>query len=225
MIQSDIVGNLLTAVAHRSAIAPGLAFLVGIVTSAGPCLGPRLASLIGLAAGAHGVRRALIVGSFIGGLAASYAVIACSATLFLRMTGSSTWIYGGLAALLACYGVRALVFGERDHPCGHAAARSKATRSCGSALLAGASYAFVASPCCTPIVASIAGIAGMNASRWFGLAVALTFALGHATPLLLASLGATQVSKLVSRRSWQVPISVINGSLMLALGGYYALVA
>lgn len=202
-----------------SPTAPALAFALGIVTSAGPCFGPRLASLIGLASNASGARRARIVVAFIGGLALSYTLIAASATLFLRVSAFSAWTYMALGTLLVWSGMRMLIAGE--HALVHGA--SSRSSSCGSALLTGASFAFVASPCCTPIVASIAGIAGLSDAHWFGLSVAAAFAIGHASPLVLASICASRVH--VHMQPWRLPLSVVGGSVMLSLGGYYALLA
>jgi cytochrome c-type biogenesis protein len=215
-----VVDELLNAVAGGSPIAPAIAFGVGIVTSAGPCLGPRLASLAGLAANARGAHRVRIVTAFVGGLCLSYTLIAASSALFSRVTALSMWVYAALAALLAWNGLRTLIVGERA--CVHGATGAG---SCGSAFVSGASFAFVASPCCTPIVASVAGIAGLNDAHWFGLGVAAAFALGHAVPVILASLGAAGARVVGLSHAWRLPLSVVGGGVMLALGGYYALLA
>ncbi len=213
--------EFLNAVAANSPAAPAFGFAVGVITSAGPCLGPRIATIAGLTANARGAQRALVVAAFIGGLALSYALIAGSAALLLRVTALSTWLYTALAALLVWCGMRMLI--DDGMKCAHRAASQRPPY--GSALLSGVSFAFVASPCCTPIVASIAGIAALSDAHWFGLTVAIGFALGHAAPLAVASICAVRIRALMHANSWQLPVSVVGGSVMLALGGYYALLA
>jgi cytochrome c-type biogenesis protein len=221
---SDIVTALTSAVAMRSLAAPAIAYGAGVLTSAGPCLAPRIASLAAMSASAQGRQRAMLCAAFIAGLACSYAAIASSAALFGKMLAASTWIYVILALVLSYQGLRTIALASR-HTCGALARARSIAPSAGCAFVSGASYAFVVSPCCTPLVVSIAGIAGSSGSYLFGIVAALAFALGHATPLLVCGLVTRLAAMFENRVQLRLAGSMVGGSVMLALGGYYALLA
>jgi cytochrome c biogenesis protein CcdA len=158
---------------------------------------------------------------FVGGLALSYALLAGSIALLARMTAASPIAYAMLAALLLWFGVRSVVRNPdtcEDH--GHQSAITS-----GSAFLTGAGYAFVVSPCCTPVVAAIAGAAGTLTSPEFAAAVAVMFGLGHASAVLLGSLAVSRLWRTSFAIARRPEFSIVSGAVMIALGGYYALLA
>lgn len=220
---TDPIAGLLRALAVQSPTAPALAFVVGVVTSAGPCVAPKIASVVGMSADATG-RRRLAVGIFFAcGLACAYALITVSASAFLRINAESRWIYLLLSGILVWQGIRAIVR-TGIHDC------SPPLRSGGSirpslcrALIAGASYAFVLSPCCTPFIASVAGIA-TSLRPLYAAAIAAAYGFGHAAPVLAGSLLASHAWESLAGRM-RGPLAVIGGGTMLALGGYYAILA
>lgn len=167
------------------------------------------------------MRRYSTVAAFVTGLVLAYMLISSCAALCVRMTRASGAIYALLAAGLMAFGLRSLLQ-EGSHVCTHAAAARQA--SLGWAFFNGGSLAFVASPCCTPILVSIAGLA-TSATLGFALPIAALFAIGHAVPLVAAATGATSLSEAMRSEGWGVVLCVINGAVLLALGGYYALLA
>jgi cytochrome c biogenesis protein CcdA len=218
----DPVTSFLRAVAVQSPAAPGLAFLVGVVTSTGPCLGSKIACVVGMTIETSWRQRIAIRISFACGLACAFALIVLSASAFFSINAASTWMYIALSATLSWQGIRAIAF-ARSHDCRALPGLRAIPPSLCRALIAGATYAFVSSPCCTPVLASVAGTAA-SLRPTYAAAIAAAFGLGHATPVLAGSS--------LAGRAWESlagsardALTVVGGGTMLALGGYYALLA
>ncbi len=218
----DIVGTFVASASQHDETAPALAFVAGIAGSIGPCLGARAASLVGLTAGVGGVRRRVLVAAFVAGLVSSYVLIASSAALWLGIGTQSSWIYCALALGLFAYGVRALVRSDTHGSCNESSPKPMVT-SIGCTFLSGASFALVASPCCTPILVAIAGIAARAPTPLFGIAVASAFAIGHGLPLMLLACWDARLCGPLRGEAWRRAASVIGGGVTVALAGYYAL--
>ena len=155
----DAVAEGLRAVAMRSPFAVPLVFAAGVVTSAGPCVAPRY---VAVAALANGARRPLLpTALFAGGLVAAYAVLALAAGAIGTLRLQSAWTYGALSAVLVIAGAVTVLRGESAcadaRACSHHVERGKPA-PLGGAFLLGASSALVVSPCCTPVIAAIAGL-------------------------------------------------------------------
>lgn len=219
---NDIVGQLLQATSARSLEAPALAFVVGVIASAGPCLAPRFVALSNLTAGANARHRGLLMSAFVIGIVSSYLAIAWSVSLFVQLTHTSSWIYLGLAGILMWLGLREVL---ATHNClQHTAVRVHPS-SFGAAWFMGASGGLIVSPCCTPFAAAVAGIAEMNGARVFGLLVTASFAVGHALPVVLTT---TSMNRFIQSKSYakrRPEIGVLTGAVMIALGCYFGLVA
>jgi cytochrome c-type biogenesis protein len=89
----------------------------------------------------------------------------------------------------------------------------------------GAASALVVSPCCTPVVAAVIGMTAGSADPAARAMLLGAFTLGHAAPLFLAgALGALCDRPLRAWNASPAP-AVVSGALMLALGGYYGMLA
>jgi len=92
------------------------------------------------------------------------------------------------------------------------------------AFLFGASSALVASPCASPVLASILGYVATLGDRLFGAALLLCFTLGYTTPVLLTGVAASTARELTAELEggldWVAPAS---GSVLLAYGTYHGL--
>lgn len=218
----DALGAALAAVAQRSALAYPLVFAAGAVTGLGPCAAPRY---VAVAACAHAARRPwTIVAAFACGLAGAYVVLGSVAGALGAVWSVSGAAYAVLAAALAASGVVTLArarVGSHAHAC----AGSGRGASLGGAFLLGASGALVVSPCCTPVVAAIAGLTLASGHGRDGIALLVTFACGHVAPVIAAgALGARLSAGLRRFAASQAP-PVVAGSLMLALAAYYGILA
>lgn len=94
------------------------------------------------------------------------------------------------------------------------------------AFLFGASSALVASPCASPVLASILGYVAAVGDPLLGGALLLTYTLGYTAPVLLTSLLATSArdvaARMEGRFDWFGPSS---GAFLVGIGCYNGLVA
>jgi cytochrome c-type biogenesis protein len=218
----DIVRVAISQAAFHSAWSIPAAMLAGVATSFGPCVAPRFVAIMGFADGSSAAQRWKRLIAFTFGLCACYVAIGCIASLLGRMTAWSGFIYWGIAGALAVVGLRTIFSDERP-ACTHE--QSKRRVSVGAAFLIGCSLGLVVSPCCTPVIAALAGLSAAAGDPLFGAAVLGSFAFGHALPILIVGAGFERCRQAISRFTMPSAVTTVSGALMLALSGYYALLA
>lgn len=215
----DVTSLAVRAICEKSTSAIPLAFVCGAAVSVGPCVAPRLLTAAALTAGKPFRESAQIVGSFMAGVATSYILLAVSGSFIWRVMTASSYAYLGAGSALAAIGSATLL--RRDAGCVH---RTSAAKSLGATFLLGSSSAAMLSPCCFPLIVAIAAYAG-NAGILLTSATAGAFALGHSAPLVFAAAGvrtalAWDLGGAIARAA-----QVTGASLMLALAGFYGLLA
>ncbi len=221
----DAVSAGLQAVATRSPFAYPLVFAAGAVTSIGPCAAPRYVALAALANASR--RPAPIIAAFVAGIAGTYVVLGAAAGALGVLWSASALVYAALAVVLGCAGIATLLRGDRaphvhdDDPAPHPGARA----GLGGTFLLGASSALVVSPCCTPIVAGIAGLTTASGHAGTGVALLAAFACGHALPLVSAGALGTRIAGVLRHVAASNAPAVVAGTLMLALAAYYGVLA
>jgi len=221
----DAVSAGLHAVATRSPLAYPLVFAAGAVTSIGPCAAPRYVALAALVNASR--RPSRIVAAFVAGLVGAYVVLGVAAGALGALWSASRVVYAALAVVLAVAGVATLLRGDgasHEHESAHTHAAG-ARASLGGTFLLGASSAFVVSPCCTPIVAGIAGLTTASGHTGVGVALMAAFACGHALPVVSAGALGTRVSRGLRRVALTHASAIVSGTLMLALAAYYGVLA
>ena len=228
----DVLGEGLRAAATRSPLAYPLVFAAGVATSVGPCVAPRYVAVAALANAAR--RPWHVVGAFVAGLVGAYALLGLAAGALGTLWSTSGTVYLILAAGLGAGGILTLLRADprdrHDHDHDHGGRRDggrakRAQASAGGTFLLGASSAFVVSPCCTPVVAGIAGLTTLGGRTVEGVALLVAFALGHALPLLAAGVLGTRIAALLARAAASSAPAVVAGTLMLALAAYYGALA
>jgi cytochrome c-type biogenesis protein len=217
---TDLVSAGFGAVAARSPLAYPLVFAAGLATSLGPCAAPRYVAVAALANGSTSAPRTVAL--FLTGLVGAYVCLGSAAGALAFLRGWSSYIYLALAAALAIGGAMTL-FG-REHA-GGAHLERDAAASGGGAFLLGASSALVVSPCCTPVLAGIAGLTVVSGRAADGVALLASFAAGHALPLAGAAFAGDRVSALLRRVAASSAPAVVAGTLMLGLSAYFGLLA
>jgi cytochrome c biogenesis protein CcdA len=215
----DAVETGLLAIAGGSAWAYPLVFGAGIATSIGPCVAPRYIAVAALAASARHPRR--VLAAFATGIIAAYVAIGSAAGLTGALRAWSPLVYAMLAAALITAGAFALIRGAAPFHAHHA----RLPVSVGGTLLLGAASAVVISPCCTPIVAGIAGLTMVSGRPVEGVALLACFAAGHVVPAILAAACGTRGRAIFTRAAGTAASNVVSGTLMLALGTFYGLLA
>ncbi len=220
----DAVSAGLHAVATRSPLAYPLVFAAGAVTSIGPCAAPRYVALAALVNASR--RPARIIAAFVAGLVGAYVVLGAAAGAVGALWSASRLVYAAFAVLLAIAGVATLLRGGTSHVHESAGVHDAGARaSLGGTFLLGASSAFVVSPCCTPVVAGIAGLTTASGHTGEGVALLAAFAFGHALPIVSAGALGTRVAHRLRHVAASHAPAVVAGTLMLALAAYYGVLA
>lgn len=201
------------------AMAPLLAFTAGILSSVGPCLTIRLGALGGLVNGAAGMRRVTLVLSFASGIVVACMALTCSAVLLRGIVAASPLVYASVAAGFVWFGLRSLVHSG----CAPREQTPARAGSSGLAFIQGCGLGLIVSPCCTPIVASMALAAALATTRWNALAASMLFACGHVTPIVAAGLATWRSPSWIGGVSGYA--ATVMGGVFVSLGMYYALLA
>ncbi|GAC1577783.1 MAG: hypothetical protein NVS3B7_11220 [Candidatus Elarobacter sp.] len=216
----DPLGDVLRAAALGSPLAYPLAFAAGALTSAGPCVAPRYVAVTALANAS--ARPWRIIATFVAGVLGAYVVLGLAAGSLGTLWSSSPWLYASLAVVLAAGGIRTLVCGPRD---GHVCLPARSLEGAGGTFLIGASSALVVSPCCTPVIAALAGLTLTAGRTLEGVLLLVAFGCGHALPLVAAGAVGARLGAMLGRLTSSAAPSTVGGSLMLALAAYYGALA
>ncbi|KXZ53767.1 hypothetical protein GPECTOR_6g685 [Gonium pectorale] len=92
------------------------------------------------------------------------------------------------------------------------------------AYLAGATFALAASPCSTPVLATLLAYVSSTRDPLEGGALLLAYTCGYVAPLLLAASFTGAVKQLVALRQYSAWVTPASGVLLLA-GGTYTLLS
>lgn len=217
----DPIALSVDAISRGDATRLPLVAFAGVATSFGPCVAPRY---IAIAALLNDRRRTLTIAAFVCGMLTAYAALGFGAGLLGQVTGHASALYAVLALALVAGGLVTLL---RSPNCGHThhPAPNAAPHRLSGVFSLGAASAFVISPCCTPVVAAVIGMTAGDADPQSRALLLGAFALGHAAPLfLVGSLGAICARPLRTWNASPAP-AIVSGALMLALGGYYGMLA
>ena len=212
----DILHLALESVAQQSAAALGFCFTAGLMTSLGPCVAPRLIAAASIAASTSGWRRRILLQiSLAAGLCVGYLLVGVCADLLASLVSNVSVIYAVLAAALFIAGVRTIVTANGHGGCITMPSQRFATPT----FLFGVSFALVLSPCCTPIIAAIAQIAHFSGDWVFTSACIVSFACGHAVPMLCT--GTCGIALRSSLVRFESACSIVAGSLLVGMAAYY----
>lgn len=217
----DPVSASLDAILHQNIAQLPIVILAGIITSVGPCVAPRYIAIGALLDGRR--NRAVVVGAFIAGMILAYAAIGLGVGILTTLAVHLDVVYSVLATVLVVGGIMTLA--RRSPTCEKHAHDSPRVRRLSGVFSLGAASALVVSPCCAPVVAAVAGMGLADRNPLLSAAFLCAFALGHALPLCLAGLVHSAVTTRL--RSWNAgpALSVVSGTLMMALGLYYGCLA
>jgi len=179
-----------------------ISFLGGIIASISPCSLAMLPIVIGYIGGYGETKTSKVVLqllSFILGSAIIFSIIGiiCALTghVFISMAGNYFPLI--IAGIILIMGLNLCGFLDLQIP----TLIKKIPQSDGSSLflypmLLGAIFAIGGTPCSTPILASIMGIASVSSNLLFAVALLFLFSLGQGIILLIAGLCTSVVKKL-----------------------------
>jgi len=217
---NTLVANQLT---HLSFLSVGIIFAAGLLTSLTPCMLSMLPITIG----------------YIGGYEAKSR---------LQAAAQSTWFALGLATTLTGLGIVAVLVGKvygqvgiglpiivsiiailmglnllealplQFPSLGETNWISKDLPPGVRSYLIGLTFGLVASPCSTPVLASLLGWVANTQDFVLGAVLLLAYAAGYVAPLILAGSFTASIKKLLELRRWSGWIKPVSGALLVGFG-------
>jgi cytochrome c-type biogenesis protein len=217
---NTLVSDQLT---HLSLLSIGIIFAAGLLTSLTPCMLSMLPITIGYIGGYEAKNRWQAAAQstwFALGLATTLAGLGIIAAVVGKVYGQIgiglPIIVSIIAILMGLNLLEALPlqfpsFGDtdwisQDLPSG---VRSYAI---------GLTFGLVASPCSTPVLASLLGWVASTQDLILGGVLLISYTAGYVTPLILAGTFTASIKKLLELRRWSGWINPVSGALLVGFG-------
>ena len=208
---------------HLNLVSLAVIFLAGLLTSLTPCMLSMLPITIGYIGGyetANRLQAAIQSTWFALGLATTLAGLGIMASLAGRVYGQIGLglpiIVSIIAILMGLNLLEALPLqlpsfdGSRwiaeDLP--------KGIRS----YLLGLTFGLIASPCSTPVLATLLAWVATNGDIILGAGLLLAYTAGYVVPLILAGTFTATIKKFLALRRWSTWINPVSGSLLVGFG-------
>jgi len=89
------------------------------------------------------------------------------------------------------------------------------------AFMLGIPFAFAASPCTTPVTASVLAYAAVKGSAFYGFLLLFLYAVGRSIPLLLAGTFTGVLKSLQGMGRWNDVLQKVSGMVLIVLGLWF----
>ncbi len=212
-----------TNLTHLSPFSVALIFLAGLLTSLTPCMLSMLPITIGYIGGYEANNRLQAAAQstwFSFGLATTLAVLGILAASVGRVYGQVGIGLPILVSLVAIImGLNLLEILPLQLP--SIGATDWITKDLPPAVrsyLLGLTFGLVASPCSTPVLASILAWVATTQDLFLGAVLLLSYTTGYVAPLILAGTFTASIKKLLELRRWSSWITPTSGALLLGFG-------
>ncbi|MEA5593368.1 cytochrome c biogenesis protein CcdA [Rivularia sp. UHCC 0363] len=217
---NTLVSNQLT---HLSLLSIGIIFLAGLLTSLTPCMLSMLPITIGYIGGYETKSRlsAVIQSTWFAlGLATTLAglgIIAATVGKVYGQIGIGLPIIVSIIAILM--GLNLLEALPLQLPSwGGTEWISQELPHSVRAYCIGLSFGLVASPCSTPVLASLLGWVATTKDLVLGAALLLSYTAGYVTPLILAGTFTASIKKIIEIRRFSGWVNPVSGALLVGFG-------
>jgi cytochrome c-type biogenesis protein len=219
-LANNLVANQLT---HLTFVSVGVIFLTGLLTSLTPCMLSMLPITIGYIGGYETKNRLEAAAQsawFSLGLATTLAALGIAAATLGKVYGQVgiglPILVSAIAILMGLNLLEALPIQlpsfdgmqwiSQDLP--------KSVRS----YLLGLTFGLVASPCSTPVLATLLAWVSTSQDLVLGGILLLAYAAGYVSPLILAGTFTASIKKLLELRKWSSWITPVSGALLVGFG-------
>lgn len=92
------------------------------------------------------------------------------------------------------------------------------------AYLVGLTFGLVASPCSTPVLATLLAWVSTSHDLILGAGLLLAYTIGYVMPVLIAGIFTASLKKLLSLRQWSSWINPVSGALLVSFGIFSLLI-
>lgn len=220
----QLANNLVTnQITHLTFVSVGVIFLAGLLTSLTPCMLSMLPITIGYIGGYETKNRLEAAAQsawFSLGLATTLAALGIAAATLGKVYGQVgiglPILVSAIAILMGLNLLEALPIQlpsfdgmqwiSQDLP--------KSIRS----YLLGLTFGLVASPCSTPVLATLLAWVSTSQDLILGGVLLLAYAAGYVSPLILAGTFTASIKKLLELRKWSSWITPVSGALLVGFG-------
>ncbi len=209
---------------HLSIASIGIIAVAGLLTSLTPCMLSMLPITVGYMGSYELENRWQAIGQsvwFAVGLATTLAGLGLAAS-------SLGWVYGqigiglpiivsAIAILMGLNLLEALPLPPLPSFNGTGFLENNLPRSVKSYLL-GLTFGLVASPCSTPVLATLLAWVGKEGDPVLGASLLLAYTVGYVAPLMLAGIFTASIKRLLELRRWSGWITPASGVLLVGFG-------
>lgn len=209
---------------HLSLASIGIIAVAGLLTSLTPCMLSMLPITVGYMGSYELESRAQVVGQsvcFAIGLATTLAGLGLAAS-------SLGWVYGqigaGLPVLVSAIAIlmglnllEAIPLPPLPSFSSTDFLQNNIPRSVKSFLL-GLTFGLVASPCSTPVLATLLAWVGEKGDPVLGASLLLAYTVGYVAPLMIAGIFTASIKRILELRKWSGWITPASGVLLLGFG-------
>jgi cytochrome c-type biogenesis protein len=223
MSWSEALGQVLQ---NKPALAYGAAYLGGVVATASPCILASIPLVIGFVGGyAGGNRKQAFYYSltFVVGLALVMSILGAVAALMGTMFGDvgAGWRFA-IAIIFMIMGLQ--LAGVINLKLGGNAQRFLPQRTgLIGALILGALFGLVLSPCASPVLAVILTLAAVKSEVAYGSSLLFAYALGQGTLVILAGTFTGVIESFLQSRGAKTGVIMqkVAGGLIFFAGAYF----
>jgi cytochrome c-type biogenesis protein len=212
-----------TQLDHLSLVSIGVIFLAGLVTSLTPCMLSMLPITVGYIGGYESEDRLQAAAQsswFALGLATTLAILGIVATTIGKVYGQ---IGIGLPVVVSLVAIAMglnlleilpLRFPSLDATDWISQDLPRGVRS----YLLGLTFGLIASPCSTPVLATLLTWVGTTQNLVLGGGLLVAYAIGYVMPLVIAGTFTASIKKILELRRWSSWINPVSGALLLGFG-------